>query len=169
MQTPTVADEEQVERFLEATRTIELWVDGGWGVDALLRRQTRVHADLDLIIARQDAERLKQLLESLDFALVAQDGFVYRAATGLTVDIHCVRFDERGYGHFDLPQGGSWPLPPSAFRGRGVIGATPVQCLSPEAQVQCHAQGYTPTAKDLDDMAALQEAFEVVLPLSLCR
>ena len=26
------------------------WVDGGWGVDALLERQTRDHSDLDLVI-----------------------------------------------------------------------------------------------------------------------
>jgi lincosamide nucleotidyltransferase A/C/D/E len=26
---------------------IEVYVDGGWGVDALLGKQTRTHADLD--------------------------------------------------------------------------------------------------------------------------
>ena len=26
---------------------IEIWVDGGWGVDALLGEQTRPHKDLD--------------------------------------------------------------------------------------------------------------------------
>jgi hypothetical protein len=81
---------------------------------------------------------------------------------------HGVRFDARGYGRFLLPDGREWPFPPPAFAGRGTVGGRPVWCLSPEAQVQCHGQGYVPTAKDLADMARLQARFEVVLPLSLC-
>ncbi len=37
-----------------AVRGIEVWVDGGWGVDALLGEQTRSHDDLDLVIVRHD-------------------------------------------------------------------------------------------------------------------
>jgi len=48
-------------------------------------------------------------------------------------------------------------------------GGCDVLCLSPDAQVQCHGQGYAPTETDLRDMALLQERFGVVLPLSLCR
>jgi len=73
-----------------------------------------------------------------------------------------------GFGCFLLPDGREWPFPPPAFAGRGTVGGRPVWCLSPEAQVQCHGQGYVPTAKDLADMARLQARFEVVLPLSLC-
>jgi len=29
---------------------IEVWVDGGWGVDALLGEETRPHSDLDLAL-----------------------------------------------------------------------------------------------------------------------
>jgi len=29
---------------------VEIWVDGGWGVDALLEDQTREHTDLDIAI-----------------------------------------------------------------------------------------------------------------------
>jgi hypothetical protein len=43
------------------------------------------------------------------------------------------------------------------------------RCLSPEAQVQCHAQGYTPDEADLQDMKLLQDRFGVVLPLALCQ
>ncbi|HFU4006994.1 TPA: aminoglycoside nucleotidyltransferase, partial [Streptococcus suis] len=27
---------------------INIWIDGGWGVDALLEEETRVHNDIDL-------------------------------------------------------------------------------------------------------------------------
>ncbi len=29
---------------------VQVWVDGGWGVDALIGYQTREHDDLDLVI-----------------------------------------------------------------------------------------------------------------------
>jgi hypothetical protein len=32
-----------------------VWLDGGWGIDALLGRETRTHADLDLVIDRDQA------------------------------------------------------------------------------------------------------------------
>ena len=28
--------------------SIEIWIDGGWGVDALLGTQTRPHSDVDI-------------------------------------------------------------------------------------------------------------------------
>lgn len=33
------------QRLLDAG--IPIWLDGGWGVDALLEEQTRIHDDLD--------------------------------------------------------------------------------------------------------------------------
>ena len=29
---------------------VGIWIDGGWGVDALLEKQTRPHQDLDIAI-----------------------------------------------------------------------------------------------------------------------
>ncbi|MFM7534474.1 MAG: nucleotidyltransferase domain-containing protein [Acidimicrobiales bacterium] len=43
---------------------LDLWVDGGWAVDALLGEQTRPHADLDLAIARADFDAALRLLTS---------------------------------------------------------------------------------------------------------
>lgn len=31
---------------------IQIWIDGGWGVDALLGEQTRPHQDLDIASGR---------------------------------------------------------------------------------------------------------------------
>jgi lincosamide nucleotidyltransferase A/C/D/E len=41
---------------------ITVWVDGGWGVDALLGEQTRLHNDLDLALAHQDVPTLRALI-----------------------------------------------------------------------------------------------------------
>jgi lincosamide nucleotidyltransferase A/C/D/E len=161
------ATQELVIDFLEAVDGIAMWIDGGWGVDALLGNQTRPHADLDIIIAKKDFPTLEKALVEHAFERDrAQVGIVFVSTSGLRLDVHLVRFDERGYGNFDLADGRVWPFPPSAFAGKGKIGDMAVRCLSPEAQVQCHAQGY-PIAKDLRDMESLQRKY--VLPLALCR
>ena len=50
--------------FLELTQAhgIEIWIDGGWSVDALLKHQTRVHSDLDIALSHKDVPKLRALL-----------------------------------------------------------------------------------------------------------
>jgi len=43
---------------------IEVFVDGGWGVDALLGQQTRSHGDLDVALQHKDVPKLRALLEA---------------------------------------------------------------------------------------------------------
>ena len=33
---------------------IEIWLDGGWGVDALLGKETRQHNDIDLFVEEKN-------------------------------------------------------------------------------------------------------------------
>lgn len=151
---------------------IDVWLDGGWAVDALLGEQTRPHADLDLIVRSRDLPDVQRSLAAMGFALKpggTPTNFVLADPLGREVDVHGITVDERGYGHFHLPDGGTWPFPPSAFLGKGSVSGRQVRCLSAEAQVQCHGQGYVPTEKDLSDMERLQARFGVVLPLHLCR
>jgi len=46
---------------------VEVWLDGGWGVDALVGEQTRVHKDLDLIVLGEHASRMRELLSRHGF------------------------------------------------------------------------------------------------------
>lgn len=46
---------------------VRLWVDGGWGIDALLRRQSRPHRDLDVAISNADLPRAFDALAKLGF------------------------------------------------------------------------------------------------------
>jgi lincosamide nucleotidyltransferase A/C/D/E len=39
---------------------IPVWLDGGWGVDALLERQTRSHKDVDIILRVADVPKLQE-------------------------------------------------------------------------------------------------------------
>src|SRR5438874_707818 len=48
---------------------VQVWVDGGWGVDALLERQTRPHKDFDAIASFDDLPVLAAVLADRAFAL----------------------------------------------------------------------------------------------------
>lgn len=156
--------------FLRIVESIPFWIDGGWGIDALLKEQTRPHSDVDIIIDGENLDAFEEVLSAHAYKRdLHREGLVFLSEAGLSIDVHKIYFDERGHGIFQLPDGRVWPFPPSAFKGDGMIGGKTVRCLSPEAQVQCHGQGYPPTPKDLQDMEALQQKYQVVLPLSLCR
>jgi len=152
--------------------SVQVWLDGGWGVDALLGEQTRDHGDLDIILSSMDVPRLQEALLSIGFKFRAggtATSFILADEHGREIDVHPIEFDQRGYGFFKLSDGRRWPFPPAAFAGEGRVGERHVRCLSADAQVQCHGQGYEPRESDFRDMERLQERFGVVLPVSLCR
>jgi lincosamide nucleotidyltransferase A/C/D/E len=49
------------------------WIDGGWGVDALLGKQTRSHKDLDIAINHKDKQQLLRLLQERGYKDVPRD------------------------------------------------------------------------------------------------
>ena len=53
---------------------ITVWVDGGWGVDALLGEQTRLHNDLDLALADNGTMGAHQLFRNRLPAALRQRG-----------------------------------------------------------------------------------------------
>src|SRR5215468_1002191 len=83
---------------LEAAQ-VQTWLDGGWGVDALLGRETRPHDDLDLVVARADASMVVTALTVLGFthASDVEPGLparlVLRDRADRRVDLHLVVFD----------------------------------------------------------------------------
>lgn len=165
---------EHVFQFLELAdaANIRIVIDGGWGVDALLQEQTRPHSDLDVILDVNDSLELKRLCLRNGYSELpdgTSSNYLLKDASGGRIDVHAITFDDRGFGVFQFPDGRRWPFPRSAFQGEGSIADRTVICLSPDAQVQCHGQGYTPTPKDIEDMRKIQEKFGVVLPISLCR
>ena len=52
---------------------ITVWIDGGWGVDALLGEQTRKHQDLDIIISWEDSSILTEALFARGFVDIPTD------------------------------------------------------------------------------------------------
>jgi len=143
---------------------VQATLDGRWGVDALLGRETRAHEDLDLVVALSDVPRIQEALRQLGFALHEDHlpvRFVLRR-DGEQLDFHTVSFDPEGGGVQPQPGGGSFRYPPEGFVLGRVKGES-VPCISARVQVLCHL-GYTPTAKDARDVLELCRAFGLSVP-----
>jgi lincosamide nucleotidyltransferase A/C/D/E len=144
---------------------IDVWLDRGWGVDALLGLQTREHDDLDLVAELRDSERIIELLEGLGYELVAgapPKSFVLVDEVGRQVDVHPVSFDVEGGGVYEMEGGSKWIYPAEGFAGQGSVEGRAIRCLSPEVQVLVHA-GYELTEKDYRELNLLRDRFGVTL------
>jgi len=140
---------------------ITVWLDGGWGVDALLAHQTRPHGDLDLLASLDDMQRLQQALSLLGYCLIrgnASMSFKMTDAAGREIDVHSVAFTRSGAGLFRMDNGGEWLCSAEGFDGVGQVSGSQVRCLTPEAKVQrvCRS-GYELDPTHLNDIAALRE------------
>ncbi|MCG7284607.1 amino acid transporter [Cellulomonas sp. ACRRI] len=151
-------DPAEVHRVLDALATAgcRSWVAGGWGVDALVGRQTRAHRDLDLALDAAGEAAAVGALAVLDYA-VETDWRPVRvelaAPGGRWVDLHPVAFDARGRGTQAGLDGVTFDYPPGCFV-TGTIDGRLVGCLSAAQQVAFHT-GYPPRAVDLADLALL--------------
>lgn len=94
------------------TAGIDAWVDGGWGVDALLGDETRSHSDLDLALDCGALERAQHALEEHGFKhdISTEPGLparlVMRDPRGREVDLHPLSFDHSGDGWQQLSESG---------------------------------------------------------------
>lgn len=147
---------------------VRFWIDGGWGVDALLGRQTRPHDDLDVVIVSSDVEGALAALVPLHF-VVTEDvrpvRLVVQDHTDRQIDFHPIDFDEAGTGwqRGAAADGGDAAYPADQL-GTGAIEGRPVPCIGPQLQL-AHHDGYAIVrAKERADIAALCAAFDLEPP-----
>jgi lincosamide nucleotidyltransferase A/C/D/E len=141
----------------------DVWVGGGWGIDALVGEQTRDHRDLDLM-HRQDQETAALTVlseagfrETLNWRPIR---FVLAAEDGREIDLHPLVFADDGSAVQASPEPERPFTYPSSCFVTGTIHGTPVPCLSAEQQVYFH-QGYEPSERDRHDMAQLRRVFGI--------
>ena len=143
---------------------VRAWVDGGWGVDALVCRTTRKHADLDLVVPLAELDLVRHVLGEAGFCTVLRDWLPTALALadgdGREIDLHPVARTDDGGGDQSQLDGGNFHYPPPV---EGVIGGRRVRCVDALTQVRCHL-GYEPCDKDRRDMALLAESCGVELP-----
>lgn len=152
---------------------VRAWVDGGWGVDALVGDETRAHADLDLALDRDDLETARHALEHRGFAYdrTVEPGLparlVMRTQLGRQVDLHPLVFDARGNGWQQLSESGrAWGMyPVDELGAAGVIGGRSVECISARLQLRFRL-GYEWSRRDEHDVRLLTRQFRLPAPPS---
>jgi len=148
---------------------VDLWIDGGWGVDAALGEQTRSHDDLDILVERRHEAAFADALRTRGFRLVDRPdtrpwNYVLGDERGRDVDFHVI--SPRSDGDWDYgPEGGPPQdvVPAHALTGRGSIAGRAVRCLTPEEQVRYHC-GYDVDDNDWVDVRALCARFNLPVP-----
>lgn len=160
-----------IERLVAAE--ISVWVCGGWGIDALLGRETRPHKDLDILVRLDDIVRARGLLEQDGYRLaelwsenkrvIAPNGvetdtaFVLEDASGRQIDLHAISL---------LPDGSAVPAYEGEgmtfgredLCGEGTIAQLAVRCLSVEMQFRGHT-GYELPERQIGDLRLLRERY----------
>jgi len=160
------------------THGIQVWLTGGWGIDALLGKQTRSYKDLDVIMLLDDVLRLCELLGRDGYSLkeiwsenrwvtdVHENkiltAFVLHDSDGREFDAHAMRLDDKGDG---IP---AWEaegliVKKNDLGGVGTITGYAIQCLSAESQMSCHS-GYELPDAQMRDLMLLHEKFGVDYP-----
>jgi lincosamide nucleotidyltransferase A/C/D/E len=143
---------------------VRAWVDGGWGVDALVGRTTREHSDLDLVVLLAELDSVRRTLGQAGFCTVLRDWLPTALALadgeGREIDLHPVAASVDGGGDQAQLDGSSFHYPPPV---EGLIGGRRVLCVDAITQLRCHL-GYQPSDKDRQDMARLGESCGVELP-----
>ena len=151
---------------------ITVWVDGGWGVDALLGEQTRPHQDLDIAVQEGDVPRLRQLLQERGYRDIKLEearpwNFVLGDENGREIDLHIILLDDHGNGLYGPTERGEM-YPAAPLTGTGSINGRIVRCISPEWMVKFHS-GYRLKEKDFWDVSALCRKFGIELPESFAQ
>ena len=146
---------------------ITIWIDGGWGVDALLGEQTRPHKDLDIAIEQRNVPQFRALLEATGYKEIKlQDSrpwnFVLGDGDGREIDAHVIVLDSKGDGVYGPVENGQ-VYPSASLTGSGVIECHTVKCISAEWAVRFHS-GYELKEKDFVDVSALCKKFGLDLP-----
>lgn len=146
---------------------IKIWIEGGWGADALLEKQTRVHHDLDIIIQKKDVEEAEAMLFSRGYYIIPRDdlselNFHMEDNSGHEIDFTVLEFDEEGNGIYGSIENGEMN-PKDSFNGIGKINDYQVRCVSPEYAVAFRT-GYELRDIDYQDVKALCKKFDIEMP-----
>jgi lincosamide nucleotidyltransferase A/C/D/E len=145
----------------------EIWLDGGWGIDALLGGQERDHADLDLAVPIEEVPRTVSALGEVGFTVQTDarpTTMTVADRAGRVIDLHPIRIDDRGNGWRAGagPDGTDARYPKEGFT-TGWVGGQTVACVGPQVQIDHHL-GYEPTDRDREDIGRLCERFTIPLP-----
>lgn len=150
----------EVLRVLDALEAADIgtWLEGGWGVDALVGRQTRWHRDVDVDIdAAQEAVAI-DVLRSLGYEIWADhrpNRIEMIAHESGWVDLHPLLFYPDGSAQQPGVNGEFYDFP-SRYFTTGTLAGRRIGCFTIEAQ-QYFRTGYEQRPIDVHDLAQLDQ------------
>ena len=143
---------------------IDVWITGGWGVDALIGSQTRSHNDIDVFVQKKDKIAFIEMIISNGFREIVtefttDDQTVWCDNENRIIDLHLFEFSDAETLLFEKVA-----YPSEILNGKGTIGGLAVRCLTVESQVKYH-QGYKQRKIDVQDVLLLCKTFGIPIPL----
>ena len=136
---------------------ITYWLDGGWGVDILAGKQTRIHRDIDINFDAQYTEKLLNVLLNLGYKIDTDWKPVrielYSDELGY-LDIHPFVLNEDGTSKQADLEGGWYEFEKDYFGSVFFEGKT-IPCISLKGQKVFHS-GYELRDKDKHDISILE-------------
>jgi lincosamide nucleotidyltransferase A/C/D/E len=146
---------------------LDFWIDGGWGVDVLLGKQTRPHSDLDLAVKFDDMPAFQTILERAGYSRADRPydpywNWVIVHPTGISIDLHGFVLDAEGNGILADPADQSM-YPAGALAGMGTLGGMKLRCIAAPF-VLMFRNGFEPRAVDYHDVANLCAGFSIKPP-----
>ena len=136
---------------------IPYWVDGGWGVDLLLGRQSREHRDVDIDFDGRFTEVLLHTLQERGYVITTDWSpcrlELQHPEMGY-LDIHPLAVNADGSAKQADLEGGWYHLEACWFSS-AVFEGREVPCISAEAQRIFHS-GYELREKDVFDLQSLE-------------
>lgn len=171
-----VTSEDVIEiHTLLSENNIEMWLTGGWGIDALLNKQTRQHKDIDIIILLKDIEKILEVLGKIQYTtkeiwsenkwvpgIILQQiptAFVLWDRQKREIDIHAIKFDEREIGIPAWNDNEGLLFSKEDLSYQGNIAGVVINCISPKTQERTH-KGYDLPEYQIIDMKLLLEEYK---------
>lgn len=158
MKKETVEKDELINVYnLIVSTKIRFWLDGGWGVDVLLGKQTRAHRDIDIDF---DSAYTCELLAALTNAgyTIASDEMPVRMELHHPewgyLDIHPFIVANDGSAKQAKHEGGWYEFEPDYF-GSAIFEGERIPCISAKGQKVFHT-GYEHRDVDIHDLENIE-------------
>jgi len=155
---------------------IDIWIDGGWGIDALLGKETRNHKDIDFIADKKFYKQIREYFTKKGYVVSTEEPderwhFIMDGPEG-ELDVMLVGFLEEGGATYEPVGVDVEAFPAFAFEGRGSIKGVDVRCVSAKYRMLCLTKafgvvertGYVFSEKDYNDLKAISEKFSIPMP-----
>ena len=91
-----ITDVKQILQFA-IDAEIKVFLDGGWGVDALLGYQSRAHNDIDIFVEKKDYQNFIEMMKANDFYEIKMEyttlnHTVWEDLKNRIIDLHCFEY-----------------------------------------------------------------------------